>query len=75
MYGDKADYQSKPDFRNLLFWEPTIKIAGTESEEITFYTSDLPGKYIGVIQGISNNGDMIYTNFSFDVNEKTVSEK
>lgn len=75
MYGDKADYQSKPDFRNLLFWEPTIKIAGTESEEITFYTSDLPGKYIGVIQGISNKGDMIYTNFSFDVNEKTVSEK
>lgn len=75
MYGDNVHDQSKPDFRNLLFWEPAINISGTESKEITFYTSDLPGKYIGVIQGVSNNGNVGYTSFSFDVNEKTVSKK
>lgn len=72
MYGDNVDDHSKPDFRNLLFWEPTINISGTESKEITFYTSDLPGKYIGVIQGVSNNRNLGNSKTSFGVNEKIV---
>jgi hypothetical protein len=52
------DQQSShiPDFRNVLLWSPHIKIAGGSSKEINFFTSDLPGKYIVLIQGITGSG-------------------
>jgi hypothetical protein len=45
-----------PDFRNVLLWSPDIKIGEGTSKEINFYTSDIPGKYRVVIQGISGSG-------------------
>ena len=44
-----------PDFRNVLFWSPDIH-AGNKNNAISFYTSDKPGKYSVVVQGISTNG-------------------
>ena len=44
-----------PDFRNVLFWSPDIH-AGNKNNTISFYTSDKPGKYSVVVQGISTNG-------------------
>ena len=52
-----------PDFRNLLYWAPTVNNQGKAS----FYTSDQAGKYIGVIQGITANGDAGSQYFSFEV--------
>jgi hypothetical protein len=44
-----------PDFRNVLEWEPKLTTKeGTQS--IDFYTSDLPGKYLVVAEGISKEG-------------------
>lgn len=46
-----------PDFRNLLYWSPDIHTDGaTGKKECNFYTSDLPGKYQVVIQGLSADG-------------------
>lgn len=45
-----------PDFRNVLQWDPHIKLQGNNSATLSFYTSDLPGKYVVVVQGISYNG-------------------
>ena len=45
-----------PDFRNVLLWSPHIKVAAGSSKEISFYTSDLPGKYLVQIQGLSKSG-------------------
>jgi len=45
-----------PDFRNVLYWQPDITLNGNETKEIGFYTSDVPGKYAVVIQGLDNNG-------------------
>ena len=45
-----------PDFRNVLLWSPHIRIAGGASEEINFFTSDVPGKYMVMIQGITGSG-------------------
>jgi hypothetical protein len=52
-----------PDFRNLLYWAPTVNNQGKAS----FYTSDQAGKYIGVIQGLTANGDAGSQYFSFEV--------
>ena len=41
-----------PDFRNLLYWSPEV-IAG---KAVSFYTSDVPGKYAVVLQGLTKDG-------------------
>lgn len=45
-----------PDFRNVLYWSPDISITGEAKKTISFYTSDLPGEYEVVVQGLSTNG-------------------
>lgn len=52
-----------PDFRNLLYWTPSVSNDG----KVSFYTSDQAGKYVGVIQGITGNGDAGSQYFSFEV--------
>lgn len=45
-----------PDFRNVLEWKPNIKLNGSNKNTVEFYTSDIPGKYAVVVQGLSANG-------------------
>ena len=56
-----------PDFRNVLYWLPT---AGTDingKNQASFYTSDQPGKYIAIIQGITKNGEAGMGYVTFEV--------
>ncbi|HEY2580327.1 MAG TPA: hypothetical protein VGI43_00885, partial [Mucilaginibacter sp.] len=54
-----------PDFRNLLFWSPSI--SANSNVPLSFYTSDQEGKYIGVIQGITAKGEAASEYFTFEV--------
>lgn len=45
-----------PDLRNLLYWAPGIKTAGDGKQQCSFYTSDLPGNYMVVVQGLTAEG-------------------
>jgi hypothetical protein len=45
-----------PDFRNVLYWSPEIKTNAKGRQDIIFYTSDLPGKYAVVLQGLTADG-------------------
>ena len=45
-----------PDFRTTLLWKPNITLHKNEQKQIPFFTSDLPGRYAVVVQGISTNG-------------------
>jgi hypothetical protein len=56
-----------PDFRNVLLWSPHIKIAAGSSKEINFFTSDFPGKYMALIQGISGSGFAGFATTTFTV--------
>ncbi|MEO8766298.1 MAG: hypothetical protein ABI416_18505 [Ginsengibacter sp.] len=56
-----------PDFRNVLLWSPHIKIAPGASKEINFFTSDMPGKYIVQVQGISGSGAPAFASSAFTV--------
>lgn len=55
-YNSKIQKESRiPDFRNLLYWNPEITtVNGTNNLE--FYSSDIPGTYAIVVHGISNDG-------------------
>lgn len=56
-----------PDFRNLLFWQPNVNINTDGKGQLSFYTSDQTGKFIGLIQGLTPNGDAGSRYFTFDV--------
>jgi hypothetical protein len=56
-----------PDFRNALYWQPEVYTNVQGNTNLSFYTSDQPGKYIGVIQGLTTNGEAGSTYFTFEV--------
>ena len=56
-----------PDFRNVLAWEPNIVIGKSGEAEISFYSSDRKGKYVGVVEGLNQNGVAGSTRFYFEV--------
>jgi hypothetical protein len=45
-----------PDFRNVLYWSPVVPVNGTGKGGLSFYSSDLPGKYFVVVQGLAADG-------------------
>ncbi len=54
-----------PDFRSLLYWSPEIKMQSPS--KLNFYTGDLTGKFVVVVQGISDTGAPVYETTTFDV--------
>ena len=56
-YDTEASVNSRiPDYRTLLYWKPGIKQSEQEMKPIHFYSSDLPGNYAVVVQGITEDG-------------------
>lgn len=55
------------DFRNLLYWEPNVITNKNGEMQLQFYTSDIKGKYIGVIEGISTDGRAGKSTYTFEV--------
>lgn len=71
-YSPKYDSQDQlnsrlPDFRNLLFWNPEVETGSDGKAELSFYTSDRPGTYRTVIQGITGKGKLGRYTFDFEV--------
>ncbi len=66
---DNAQTGSKriPDFRNVLAWEPNIVIGKTGEAQISFYSSDRKGKYMGIVEGLNQTGQAGSTRFFFEV--------
>jgi hypothetical protein len=59
-----------PDFRNLLYWSPNVQTDGSGQTTVEFYTSDMKGKYVAVLQGMDEAGYAGSYYFTFDVNDK-----
>ena len=45
-----------PDFRNLLYWSPDIHTMRDGKAQCSFFTSDVRGKFVVIIQGITADG-------------------
>ncbi len=56
-----------PDFRNVLFWNPDVKTNSNGKGAISFYTGDIPGRYVVVLQGLASNGNAGNYSTTFDV--------
>jgi len=58
VYGSEEKSNSPiPDFRSTLYWNPDVKSGKDGRINLSFYTSDKAGKYIGIIEGIGQNGE------------------
>lgn len=56
-----------PDFRNALYWQPDVYTGAQGKTNLSFYTSDQPGKYVGVVQGLTVTGEAGSRYFTFEV--------
>ncbi len=45
-----------PDQRVLLHWEPDITIGPDGKYQLDFFTSDVPGQYLIVVEGLTDSG-------------------
>jgi len=67
-YATDKEIQSRlPDFREVLYWSPDVNTNAQGKGHISFYTGDVPGKYLVEFQGISGNGDAGSDSFIFNV--------
>ncbi len=48
-----------PDFRNTLYWNPSVRPEKNGMAAIEFWTSDVKSNYVISIQGVSPDGSMI----------------
>jgi hypothetical protein len=64
---DKAAASRIPDFRNVLYWAPSINTGSQGQKQVSFYTADQEGQYIGVIQGLTADGAAGSQFIKFDV--------
>lgn len=56
-----------PDFRNLLYWNASTYLNKDANLKINFFTSDQTGRYLGLIEGLSDNGKAGNQVISFEV--------
>jgi hypothetical protein len=57
VYAAEDQQQSPvPDYRNVLLWLPNLNSGQDGRKQISFYTSDMKGKFAVVVEGISPGG-------------------
>jgi hypothetical protein len=67
-YSSENARQSRlPDFRDVLYWSPDVSTNKKGNGHISFFTGDIPGKYLVVLQGISTDGNAGSKSFILNV--------
>jgi hypothetical protein len=56
-----------PDFRNTLYWNPSVKPDNDGKATCEFWTSDYPAEYEVTVQGLTNQGIPISTQKSINI--------
>jgi len=57
VYETKQQQESRlPDLRNVLLWSPRIQTDNNGRQTVSFYTSDLTGQYVILVQGATSAG-------------------
>jgi len=58
---DEQKTNPNPDLRTTIYWNPDIKLKKDGTANVNFYTSDTPTTYSVIIEGITDNGSLIYS--------------
>lgn len=49
-----------PDIRQLIHWQPSLRLQNGEPAQIHFSTSDIGGEYVITIKGVTSTGEPIF---------------
>ena len=67
-YATEQDAASHlPDFRNVLYWSPVLATDGQGRSTQSFYSSDVPGHYVVVLEGLTPDGTTLSNRIHFEV--------
>jgi hypothetical protein len=55
-----------PDWRHTLYWDADVPVAG-ERAEVGFFTSDMPGRYNVLVEGITLSGEAFSATLPLEV--------
>jgi len=56
-----------PDFRNVLYWSPVLPTDRPGKGGLSFYSSDIPGHYVAVLEGLAPDGTAVSGMLRFEV--------
>jgi hypothetical protein len=59
-----------PDFRQLLYWEPSVILKANEKKTIEFSSSDNTGEFEVFVEGVNSNGKPIRTTTTLKIGIK-----
>jgi uncharacterized protein YfaS (alpha-2-macroglobulin family) len=68
----KPDDWKKPDLRQLVHWDPKIKTDSTGRSVVSFYNSDNTGTIKVIVEAISENGELGYSELFYDVRKRNL---
>ncbi len=57
---DTPEKNTKPDLRTTINWQPNLTTDEEGKASFSFYTADVPSTYTVVIEGITENGKIVY---------------
>ena len=63
------DETTEPDYSSTIYWKNWLLVNEDKSAELSFYTSDITGKFRIVVQGVAGN-DVVYGEDGFMVTKK-----
>ncbi len=67
-YESKTQQESRiPDRRHLLHWTPEVKMDNHGKSDLSFFSSDVPGTYLVVVQCLSEAGEPGSVTIKFQV--------
>ncbi|MGW9684574.1 hypothetical protein [Flagellimonas sp. 2504JD1-5] len=59
--------EQKPDLRSLVHWQPILKTDENGKATESFYNGDIPGEYVIIVEGISEEGQLGYQKITYTV--------
>ena len=59
--------KAQPDFRQTMYWNPSVELSKSNPSSIEFYSSDLDGEYRVIIEGVGSDGKIIHGETTFTV--------
>ncbi len=62
------DENVKADVRTTIHWAPAVRTGADGTAEVEFYTADMESTYTVVVEGMSDDGRMIYATRKITVN-------
>ena len=68
-YSTPKSENSGPDLRSTIYWNPEVLTDDNGEAIISFYTSDKPGNYLIILQGMDYLGRLGFISQYLQINE------